>query len=297
MAKWTGLLPKISYWFLLLPCWSSHIGLFMCHIYSAKTLFTFINEANNLRLRPDSTDHLDRTEYLPLLQKALKFGLKTGGLSLLIFIFEILLYIRIIDEEISMTLMFTPIWIIVGVGIIDGIICKTQHVTRVFSWFLALSFMILMVLKYDYNLDEDIQPQIILGTIVAMLAMAIGSLYYILNGHRIGYFHLSASQSSAGILYLLGIIGFSVLFVMCTAMHMARPNIFIVRVIMVALAPLSVALMGLGAWAISRDEFELLLQYGGQSSIQPKKLRLEKSGWTTVIGKGATNIPMFGEVR
>ena len=297
MARWTGLLPKITYWFLLLPCWLAHIGLFICHVYSAKILFSFISEANIQRQRADSTDHIDRAEYLPLLQRALKFGLKTGSISSLIFIFEILLYFRLSFNQISMTVVFTPLWIIVGYGIIDGIICKTQHSSRVFSWFLALSFMVLLVLKVDYGYDEEVTERIILGPLVAFLAIVMGTLTYILYGYRIGYFRLTDSQMSAGVLYLLGTIGISVLLTIVTCMHMSRPNVFEIRVAMVALAPLSIALMGLGAWAITRDEFENLLQYGGQAAIQPKKLILEKRGWIAVEGKGATTIPMFGEVR
>lgn len=256
----------------------------------------FISEANSIRQRADSTDHIDRTEYLPLLQKSLKFGLKTGVISSLLFIFEILLYYRLAFASISLTVAFTPIWIIVGIGLVDGIICKTQHYSRVFSWLLALSFMVLLVLKIDYGYDE-LRPRTILGPLVALLTIAMGALSYILYGHRIGYYRLTESQLNAGILYSSGAVGMTVLLGMFTSMHMVRPNIFQVRVIMVALAPLCVALVGLGAWAITHDEFESLLQYGGQSSVQPKKLKLEKSGWTAVTGKGATTIPMFGEVR
>ncbi len=297
MAKWTGLLPNLKYWFLLLPCWLSHIGLCACHVYSAKSLFGFINDANIQRQRSDSTDHIDRIEYLPLLQRALKFGLKTGAISLSLFIFEILLYFRLSSiVSFSLAEVLTPLWIIVGVGIIDGIICKTQHITRVFSWILVLTFMVLLVRRYDYN-DEDLRLRIILGPPVGLLAMAMGSLTYILYGHLIGYFRLTHSQLNAGILYTLGTIGVGVLFGLFSIMHMARPNVFQMRVVMVAIAPLSVALLGLGAWAITRDEFEKLLQQGGQASIQPKKLRLERAGWTTVDTKGSTTIPMFGEVR
>jgi hypothetical protein len=296
MAKWTGVLPKITYWFLLLPCWSSHFGLFACHLYSAKSLFTFINEANSNRQRTDSTDHIDRTEYLPLLQKALKFGLKTGAISLSLFIFEVLLYFRLAYETMSLTAVFTPLWIIVGFGIIDGIICKTQHMSRVFSWVITLIFMILLVLRFDYGYEE-LRFRTILGPLAALLIIATCTLSYILYGHRIGYYRLSDSQLNAGILYASGAMGVALLFGMFMMMHMARPNIFQVRVVMIAIAPLSVALMGLGAWAVTRDEFERLLQYGGQSSVQPMKLRLEKNGWCAVEGKGATVIPMFGEVR
>lgn len=297
MAKWTGILPKLTYWFLLLPCWSSHVGLLICHIHSAKTLFWFINEANSQRQRADSTDHIDRTEYLPLLQRALRFGLKTGSLSVLLFIFEIMLYIHLASGSISLTSVFIPLWLIVGFGIIDGIICKTQHIVRVLSWVLALSFMVLCVLKVDYGYDDELRLRTILGPIVVLLTIGLGSLSYILYGHLIGYFRLTDSQLNAGILYLIGLLVSSGVMGMILTMHLARPEIFEVRVIMVALAPLSVALMGLGAWAITRDEFDHLLRYGGQSSVQPMKLRLEKSGWTAVESKGATNIPMFGEVR
>lgn len=297
MARWTGLLPEATYWFLLLPCWSSHAGLFLCHISSAKSLFQFIHEANINRQRSDSTDHIDRTEYLPLLQRALKFGLKTGAISFSLCVFEILLYFRLAVGSPSLSVVFTPIWIIVGFGIIDGIICKTQHISRVLSWILALSFMVLLVLKVDHGYDEELRLQVLLSPLVALFIITAGSLIYILYGNKIGYFRLTDSQKNAGILYSLSAGFVLLLFGMFHMVHMRRPNDFQMRVIMVAVAPLSVALMGLGAWAISRDEFERLLQYGGQSSVQPMKLRLEMKGWSAVESKGATIIPMFGEVR
>ncbi len=297
MARWTGLLPEATYWFLLLPCWLSHVGLFLCHMYSAKSLFRFIHEANSNRQRSDSTDHIDRTEYLPLLQKALKFGLKTGAISMSLCVFEILLYFRLAFGSPSLSVVLTPIWIIVGFGIIDGIICKTQHISRVLSWILALIFMVLLVLKVDHGYDEDLRSQILFSPLVALFAIATGSLAYIMYGNQIGYFRLTDSQKNAGILYSLAAAFVLLLFGMFHMVHMRRPNDFRMRVIMVAVAPLSVALTGLGAWAISRDEFERLLQYGGQSSVQPMKLRLEMKGWTSVESKGATIIPMFGEVR
>jgi len=297
MAKWSGLLPDATYWFLLLPCWLSHAGLFFCHIYSAKSLFSFIHDANSNRQRPDSTDHIDRTEYLPLLQRALKFGLKTGAISFSLFAFEILLYFRLAYGSPNLSIVFIPIWIIVGFGIIDGLICKTQHISRVLSWFLTLSFMVLLVLRVDCGHDEELTLQVLLSPLVALFVITMGSLMYVLYGNQIGYFRLTDSQKNAGVLYSLAASCVLLLSGIFYMVHMRRPNDFKIRVVMVAIAPLSVALMGLGAWAISRDEFERLLQYGGQSSVQPMKLRLEIRGWTTVESKGATVIPMFGEVR
>eukprot|EP00565_Helicotheca_tamesis_P000937 CAMPEP_0185741430 /NCGR_PEP_ID=MMETSP1171-20130828/38954_1 /TAXON_ID=374046 /ORGANISM="Helicotheca tamensis, Strain CCMP826" /LENGTH=164 /DNA_ID=CAMNT_0028413399 /DNA_START=988 /DNA_END=1482 /DNA_ORIENTATION=+ len=77
---------------------------------------------------------------------------------------------------------------------------------------------------------------------------------------------------------------------------LARPVEVETRVLVVTLAPLVVALVGVGAWAISRDEFERLLQCGGQATVHPMKLRLEPAGWTSVESRGVTTIPMFGEV-
>jgi len=58
-----------------------------------------------------------------------------------------------------------------------------------------------------------------------------------------------------------------------------------------------VCLVGMGAWAVSRDEFARLLLYGGQAAVHPMRLRLEAKGWTSVESNGVTTIPMFGEVR
>jgi hypothetical protein len=65
----------------------------------------------------------------------------------------------------------------------------------------------------------------------------------------------------------------------------------------VILAPIVVALVGFGAYFISRDEIERLLKYGGQSAVMPMRLRLETNGWTSVASKGVVTIPMLGDVR
>lgn len=296
MARWTGLLPDLAYWFIILPSWLSHVGLLVCHILSARALSTFIAEANDNRQRQDSTDHLDRTEYLPLLQRSLKFGLKTGVLSFCVFVFEVLIYLRISRGSISLAVAFIPIWIIVLGGIIDGIICKTQHILRVLCWVLVFATMILTVLKVDHDMDS-IRWRVVVSPVVALLSISSGTLIYIVYGHQVGYFRLTESQLTAGILYSMSTLICIVLVVIVgEVIPVSRPVEVETRVFVVTLAPLVVALVGMGAWAVTRDEFRRLLQYGGQAAVHPMKLRLEPAGWTAVESKGVTIIPMFGEV-
>lgn len=297
MARWTRLLSKLPFWFILLPSWLSHIGLFWCHITSAKALSSFIAEANESRQRPDSRDHLDRTEYLPLLQRSLKFGLKTGLISFGIFIFEILIYCKLAKERLSLTVCFLPIWIMVFGGIVDGIICRTQHLVRVICWAMMFAAMILTCLKVDYDHDE-IRWRMIVSPIVAVLSVASAMLIYIVYGHQVGYYRLTESQLTAGNLYsLAALISIVLVVVIGEVIPLARPVEIETRVFVVLMAPLVVVLVGMGAWVVSRDEFGRLLLYGGQAQVHPRKLRWEGNGWTTIQGKGVTNIPMFGEVR
>jgi hypothetical protein len=65
----------------------------------------------------------------------------------------------------------------------------------------------------------------------------------------------------------------------------------------VILAPIVVGLAGFGAYLVTRDEFDRLLKYGGQSSVLPMRLRLEANGWTSVLSRGAVVIPMFGDIK
>lgn len=296
MSRWTSLLPNIPYWFILLPSWFSHVGLLICHILSAKALSTFISEANDNRQQQDSTDHLDRTEYLPLLQRSLKFGLKTGVLSFSVFVFELLLYLRLSRGSLSLATAFIPIWILVVGGIIDGIVCKTQHILRVLCWVLIFVSMLLTVLKIDHGV-EAIRWRLVVSPIIALLSISSGTLIYIVYGHQVGYFRLTESQLTAGILYsMAALICIVLVVVIGEVIPVARPVEVPTRVFVVILAPLVVALVGMGAWAVSRDEFARLLQSGGQAAVHPMKLRLEPSGWTSVESKGVTTIPMFGEV-
>mmetsp|Transcript_6984 Transcript_6984/g.14865 ORF Transcript_6984/g.14865 Transcript_6984/m.14865 type:complete len:590 (-) Transcript_6984:58-1827(-) len=296
MARWINLLSNLPYWFILLPSWLSHLGLFWCHISSAKALSSFIADANESRQRPDSSDHLDRTEYLPLLQRSLKFGLKTGLISFGIFIFEILFYLRLANGKLSMISCFMPIWIMVFVGIIDGIICRTQHILRLISWVLIFTAMVLLCLKLDYH-HEEIQWRMIVCPIVMVLSIASASLIYIVYGHQVGYYQLTESQLTAGNLYSLAALLSIVLVVVIGEIIPLNRHVDIATAIfVVSMAPIVVVLVGMGAWVVSRNEFGRLLLYGGQAQVHPRRLRFDANGWTGVQGSGVKNIPMFGEV-
>lgn len=297
MARWTRLLPDLPYWFILLPSWFSHVGLLWCHIRSARALSRFISTANENRQRPDSTDHIDRTEYLPLLQRSLKFGLKTGFLSFCTFLFEVLIYIRIANGTVSLAVCFIPLWVVVSGGILDGIICKTQHILRLICWALILASMILAVLRVDQSM-EVIRWRMIVCPVVAVLSISSAALIYIVYGHQVGYYRLTESQLTAGILYSMSVLICIVLVVVISeVMPLSRPVEIETRIFVVVMAPLVVCLTGMGAYAVSRDEFGRLLLYGGQAAVHPMKLRWEVNGWTSVPTKGVTVLPMFGEVR
>lgn len=297
MARWTKLLPDIPYWIILSPAWISHAGLFICHVLSARALSFFITEANENRQRQDSTDHLDRTEYLPLLQRSLKFGLKTGLLSFFIFVFEILLYLKIATGSISLGLALIPIWIIVLGAIFDGTVCKTQHILRLICWILFFFSMVLLVLKVDRRMDI-IEWRLVVSPLVGLLGIFSATLIYIVYGNQVGYFRLTEPQLTAGILYSMATLMCIVLVVIVgEVIPIQAPAEIPMRVFVVILAPVIVALVGMGAFVVSRDEFDRLLQIGGQPSVFPMKLRLEPNGWTSVESKGVSVIPMFGEVR
>lgn len=297
MSRWTQLLPDLPFWFILFPCWASHIGLLWLHVLSARALSTFIAEANVSRQRPDSRDHLNRTEYLPLLQRSLKYGLKTGLLSFFIFIFEILVYVRLARGTISLGWSLLPIWLLVLSGIFNGLVCKTQHAVRVLCWLLAFASMVLLVMKVDYRYN-NVRWRAVLCPVMTVLAITTASLVYIVYGHQIGYYRLTESQLTAGNLYsLAALICILLIVVVGEVIPLTRPVEIETRIFVVILAPLVVCLVGMGAWVVSRDEFGRLLLYGGQSAVHPMKLRWEtKRGWTSVQGRGVTVIPMFGEV-
>ena len=296
MGRWTQLLPEIPFWFILMPSWGAHIGLFWLHIISARELSAFIAEANESRQRPDSRDHLNRTEYLPLLQRSLKFGLKTGVLSFFVFLFEILVFIRLAGRSITLTGAFVPLWIIVAGGIVDGLVCKTQHFLRVLCWMLTFASMLMLCLKVDFGHDE-LHWRIVISPVVGVLSIISGSLLYIIYGHQVGYYRLTEAQLTAGNLYSLAtLISIIVIVMVAEVIPLNRPVEVETRLFVVVLAPLVVSLVGMGAWVVSRDEYGRLLLYGGQAAVHPKKLRWEAGGWTGVQGKGVTVIPMFGEV-
>jgi hypothetical protein len=291
------MLMGLPFWFILLPSWLSHVGLFWCHLMSAKALSSFISGANDNRQRPDSRDHLDRTEYLPLLQISLKFGLKTGLISFGIFIFEILMYFRLSRGNSSWSAVLTPIWIMVVGGILDGIICKTQHFLRLICWLLLFLSMVFGVLKADFGIEE-IRWRMVVSPIVAVLSISSATLIYIVYGHQIGYYRLTEAQLTAGNLYsLAALISIVLVVVVGEVMPLNRPVEIETRLFVVLMAPLVVTLVGMGAWVVSRDEFGRLLLYGGQSTVHPRNLQWQKNGWTSVQGRGVTVIPMFGEVR
>lgn len=296
-ARWTGLLPRIPVWCIVVPCWSSHIGLLVLHVLSAQALSRFIADANAARQQPDSRDHVNRTEYLPLLQRSLKFGLKTGLLSLGFCLFEILVFLRVARGVVSLGVACGPLWAIVAVGILDGLICQSQHGLRVVCWFLLFGAMVLAVLRVDAGWVW-IRWQVVVAPVLVVVAIATGTLIYIVYGHQIGYYRLTESQLTAANLYSLAALVTLVLVVMTSeVMPLSRPVEIETRVLMTLLAPLVVSLVGMGAWVVSRDEFGRLLLYGGQAAVHPQILKWEHGkGWTTVQGRGVTVLPMLGEV-
>eukprot|EP00804_Cyclotella_cryptica_P006495 CCRYP_012781-RA/>CCRYP_012781-RA protein AED:0.02 eAED:0.02 QI:2/1/1/1/0.5/0.66/3/597/569 len=268
------------------------------HIMSARALSRFISEANENRQRPDSTDHLDRVEYLPLLQRSLKFGLKTGFLCFVVFIFEILLFVRLSNpSRLSLTVTYIPLWILTLGSIGNGVVCKSQHFVYVLIWVLIVAAMVLSVLKIDYGMYQ-IDPSYIIIVIQSMLGIISGTLVYVINGHQIGYFKLTDSQLTAGVFYASSSF-LAILLVAIMADTLSLPELIQLdfQLITVILAPLVVAMAGIGAYLVTRGEFERLLKFGGQSAVIPMKLRLEANGWTCVESKGITSIPMFGDVR
>jgi len=297
LSRETQLIPDIPFWVALLPSWLSHFAMFICHIFSAKALSKFISATNENRQRHDSSDHLDRAEYLPLLQRALKFALKTVLLSFCLFIFEILIYFRVAQESISFGATLIPMWIIVISGILDGIICKSQNLIRLVIWLLIFAGMILSVLKVDEVID-DLQWRVVLSPFVLLFISLSAYLVYIVYGHQVGYFQLTESQLTAGILYSASSLVSVVLTIVFAEVFTSNRRMELpIRLFITFLAPLVIALVGLGAWAVCRDEFNRLLLYGGQASVYPMKLRLDAKGWTCVEGKGVIIIPLFGEVR
>lgn len=299
----------LSYAMVLLPLWLAHGALFFCHILSARALSRFIARANENRQRMDASDHIDRTEYLPLLQRALKFGLKTAFLSLCMLIFEILMYIKIEEEldnnsgsrRISLASALVPIWPIVLGLLIDGIICKTQHILRVFVWVLLASSMILATLKVDYD-ATFVSWGLVLLPLLGVILVCVLALSYIVYGHRVGYFRLTSSQLVAGWLYSIsaGIALILLVFLVEADGRSDGDNLLewnrTVRLFIISAAPVSVSMFGVGAWAVAKDEFNRLLTLGGQAAVIPMKLKLEPHGWTSVKSVGVAMIPMFGEV-
>jgi hypothetical protein len=297
-ARWTNILPYLPYWLIFLPAWLSHLGIVTMHVMSARALSQFISEANENRQRSDSTDHLDRVEYLPLLQRSLKFGLRTGFLCFVIFIFEILLYIRLNDQgSISLAVTYIPLWILTIGSIANGIVCKSQHFIYVLIWVLIVVAMVLSVLKIDYGMYQ-IDVNYIIITIQSVLGIIAATLVYVINGHQIGYFKLTDSQLTAGVFYAAASF-LAILLVAIMADTLSLPELIQLnfQLIIVILAPLVVGMAGVGAYLVTRGEFDRLLKFGGQSAVIPMKLRLEADGWTSVESKGITSIPMFGDVR
>jgi hypothetical protein len=222
--------------------------------------------------------------------------LKTGLISAGFFIFEILVYVRLAKGTLSLAAVFTPLWIMVSIGIIDGIICKSQHPIRVVCWILSFTAMVLACLKVDRGIYV-IGWRMIVSPIVTVLSISSASLIYIVYGHQVGYYRLTESQLTAGNLYsLAALISIVLVVVIGEVIPLARPVEIETRFFVVMMAPLVVTLVGMGAWVVSRDEFSRLLLYGGQAAVHPQQLRWEAMGWTSVQGKGVTNIPMFGEV-
>ena len=296
-ARWTQKLVNCPYWIIFLPAWLSHLCLLIMHAASARALSKFIAEANDNRRREDSTDHLDRVEYLPLLQKSLKIGLRTAVLCFILFVFEILLFIRLeYPNRISLGATYTPMWFVTTAYIINGVVCKSQSVLYSTVWVLIFASMLMSVLRLDFNV-YPVQPYIMID-VLALLGVVSGSLIYIVHGHQVGYFKLRDAQLTAGVFYATSSF-LAILVVSIMADALSLPDLIQVDllIVIVLLSPLVVILGGLGVYFVSRDEYDRLLEHGGQNAVVPMELRLEEDGWTSVVGRGTVQIPLFGDVE
>ena len=238
-------------------------------------------------------------EYLPLLQRSLKFGLKTGVLCFITFIFEVLLYIRLCNSNsITLAETYIPLWILSIVFIGNGIVCKTQHFLNSVIWILLFTAMLLSVLRIDYMMYEVIRSSYIVIVLLVMLAIISGILIYIVHGHQIGYYKLTDAQLTAGVFYsTASFLAILLVAIMGDALMLPELIQLDLLLVIVMLSPIVVALAGYGAYLVTRDEFDRLLRYGGQSAVIPMRLRLETQGWTSVLSNGAVTIPMFGDVK
>jgi len=298
-ARWTQKIDSENcpYWIIFLPAWLSHLGLLIMHAASGTALSKFIAEANDNRRREDSTDHLDRVEYLPLLQKSLKIGLRTAVLCFTLFVFEILLFIRLeYPSRISLGVTYAPLWIVTTSFILNGILCKSQSVLYSAVWFLIFMSMLMSVLRLDLNV-YSVQPYIVIA-VMALLGVVSGTLIYIVHGHQVGYYKLTDAQLTAGVFYATSSF-LAVLVVSIMADALSLPDLIQVDllIVIVLLSPVVVILGGLGAYFVSRDEYDRLLEHGGQNAVVPMDLVLEQDGWTSVLGRGTVQIPLFGDVE
>ena len=312
--------PTLPYWMILVPSWLAHAGVFYCHVKGCRNLGKFIQQANDSRQHSRQTssssgqnnstasqqiaqDYHDRQEYLPLLQRSLKYGLKTGSLCLLLFVFQMLVFFHLREataaqgdayiQNINTCLL--PLWVLVIGGLLDGIICKTQSFLRVVSWILLFTSMLLLVVKVDHDYESVNWFDVTFPLFVNMCICA-GSLIYVLYGHQLGYFQLTENQYMAGIMYCISIF---MIFCLLVVLSEVIPGMAIdmqTAVFVTFLSPLIIILIGLGAWGVSKDEYRRMLLLGGQQSVHPMRLRLEPAGWTCVQSRGVTLMPMLGEV-
>merc|ERR1712150_260436 len=167
---------------------------------------------------------------------------------------------------------------------------------RLLCWILVFSSMMMAVMRVDYGFIQ-LPWEIIVTPIVVVLSFASLALMYIVYGHQVGYYRLTESQLTAGILYSMSaLITIVLVVVVAEVIPVTTLTAMETRIFVVIMPPLVVCLTGMGAYAVSRDEFGRLLLYGGQAAVHPMKLRWESKGWNSVITKGVTVIPMFGEV-
>lgn len=158
--------------------------------------------------------------------------------------------------------------------------------------------MLLSVLLADYGMEDSISVNHIILVIIAILVIVGGVLIYIVYGHQIGFYKLTEAQLTASVFYSASSF-LAIIFVAIMGDAVSLPDLIRLDLLLVIvlLAPIVVALVGFGAYFVSRDEFERLLKYGGQSAVLPMKLKLETNGWTSVLSKGAVTIPMLGDVK
>ena len=271
--------------------WTGHVLLIFMMLRILRSMILSVIGTGKL----ESTHrwHLANERRFPLLQYLLFQISWILGISAVLFVFEILLYLYYSDA-VTLSAVTVPIYILSSICLLNSMLCKNYTWHAAAAWFLVLIQCILINLKQTHNITDDYELLLAPTYLLIHVWMAM-STWTFLN-YYLAFYELKTWQLESLILY---IIGFTILFLSTYSYGKYLDGNTLdglsYEKISLALALISVCLLSAAIGKVVFNHLEMVTKRMGAE--RPKKiLRVDTGGWDIDEDNNFDNNFLVGEI-